>query len=244
MTRHKRMRVFAGPNGSGKTTIIVNLKNEFSFGVYINADDIEATLREFGKVDLSAYQLNADDGRLQEFFRRSTFAPVKLNMPDLWQYIYVEDNYVAIKKDLPVNSYIAADLAEFLRQMCLQENLTFTYETVMSHTGKLSFMAEARKAGYRVYLYFIATNDPDINVNRVTIRLAQKGHGVSPEVIRNRYYKSLENLKEAVSHTDRAFLFDNSGKDPKLLAEITDGKEVNLEVDASELPRWFIDSLL
>ncbi len=42
----KRMRVFAGPNGSGKTTIIKNLQAEIPFGVYVNADDIESLLKE------------------------------------------------------------------------------------------------------------------------------------------------------------------------------------------------------
>lgn len=165
-------------------------------------------------------------------------------MPELWQFFYVEDNYLEISDKLNVNSYIAADVAELLRQMLLQEGVSFTYETVMSHAGKINFMAQARKLGYRVYLYYIATNDPDININRVDIRLAQQGHGVSPEIIRSRYYKSLENLKEAVIHTDRAFLFDNSGEQSKLLAEIVDGKDVTLEVDATQLPNWFIDYLV
>ena len=43
---NKRMRVFAGPNGSGKTTIINSLKSEIGFGVYVNADDIESLLKE------------------------------------------------------------------------------------------------------------------------------------------------------------------------------------------------------
>lgn len=38
----KRMRVFAGLNGSGKTTIIKSLLGEIGFGVYVNADDIES----------------------------------------------------------------------------------------------------------------------------------------------------------------------------------------------------------
>jgi predicted ABC-type ATPase len=41
----KRMRVFAGPNGSGKTTIIKTLKERIRFGVYVNADDIEKDLK-------------------------------------------------------------------------------------------------------------------------------------------------------------------------------------------------------
>lgn len=42
----KRMRVFAGPNGSGKTTIFKGLlsENEIKLGVYVNADDIEKEL--------------------------------------------------------------------------------------------------------------------------------------------------------------------------------------------------------
>ena len=54
----KRMRVFAGPNGSGKTTIINNLKAEIPFGVYVNADDIEGLLKQSGVLLFSTYQLN------------------------------------------------------------------------------------------------------------------------------------------------------------------------------------------
>lgn len=35
------MRIFAGPNGSGKTTILTEVQNEISFGIYVNADNIE-----------------------------------------------------------------------------------------------------------------------------------------------------------------------------------------------------------
>ena len=41
------MRVFAGPNGSGKTTIIKSLQQKITFGVYVNADDIESLLKEY-----------------------------------------------------------------------------------------------------------------------------------------------------------------------------------------------------
>lgn len=49
----KRMRVFAGPNGSGKTSVIKFILNtevekgkKLDFGIYINADDIASTLRK------------------------------------------------------------------------------------------------------------------------------------------------------------------------------------------------------
>lgn len=244
MSKTKRMRVFAGPNGSGKTTIIKELESQYSFGVYINADDIELTLLKSGQLNLAHYQLTATSFEIQDFFRQSTFAPIRLNNPELWRFISVKDNFIVISKDVSINSYIAADIAEWLRRMLLQQQSSLTYETVMSHVGKLDFMSEARKKGYRVYLYYIATNDPDININRVNIRMAQKGHGVDPAIIRNRYYKSLSNLKQALKYTDRAFVFDNSGEHSKLLAEVTNGREVHLQVDSSELPKWFIDYLL
>ena len=38
----KRMRVFAGPNGSGKTTIFKSLLwgEQIQLGIYVNADDV------------------------------------------------------------------------------------------------------------------------------------------------------------------------------------------------------------
>lgn len=235
------MRVFAGPNGSGKTTIIQDLKNQYSFGVYVNADDIEAAFRESRRLGLKPFELSVTTIEIQDFLRQSTFAPVKLNQLNLWSYFYVENGYLCMKEGLDINSYIAADIAEFFRQALLENGLSFTYETVMSHAGKVSFMQLAQQKGYRVYLYYIATNDPDININRVQIRRAQKGHDVSPDIIKKRYYKSLEHLKQAIANTDRAFLFDNSGKNSKLLAEITNGKTVTLTIDSSEIPNWFID---
>jgi predicted ABC-type ATPase len=113
----------------------------------------------------------------------------------------------------------------------------------MSHAGKIDFLQKARNQGYRVYLYYIATVDPEINISRVNIRVAQDGHPVSPEVIRNRYYKSLENLKQAVKQTNRTYIFDNSKNQARLIAEITDGIDVVLN-NVNDTPAWVVQYLL
>jgi predicted ATP-binding protein involved in virulence len=64
----KRIRVFAGPNGSGKTTIMTDLRNRIPFGVYVNADDIEKELHENGSVDLSQYSLAVTTLEIQHYF--------------------------------------------------------------------------------------------------------------------------------------------------------------------------------
>jgi len=239
----KRMRVFAGPNGSGKTTIFKEIlrNSKVNLGVYINADEIEMQLKEFQTVDFNQFQISVSDVQLKAFFIQSTFSPVKRSEPDLFQKLTVEKNVLTIST--AVDSYLAADLAEFVRQCLVAQEISFTYETVLSFPDKIKFLEETRKKGYNVYLYFIATEDPDININRVNVRVAQNGHFVAPEIIRNRYYRSLNNLKNAVKQTNRAYIFDNTGTSANLVAEITDGINVYIN-SAIKTPSWVIDSLV
>lgn len=243
MLPQKRMRIFAGPNGSGKTTIFKALLNEekIGLGVYVNADDIELRLSKSGSLSFSEFQITISDQVIKEFFRNSQFSSLKRNEPDLWQKLNVVDNI--FHANAKIDSYLAADLAEFIRQQLLINGISFTYETVMSHDSKIQFMKDALYAGFRVYLYYIATEDPEINISRVNVRVAQKGHNVSPAIIQNRYFKSLNLLKEAVKNTNRAYLFDNSGDKAELVAEITEGDDVRLN-NPDNVPNWVATYLL
>lgn len=236
------MRIFAGPNGSGKSTTLKGLlQAKFNIGVYVNADDIESELRTNKALPFETFQLEVTEATIQDFFRDSTFSPVRRNDLLLWEKIFVRNN--VLYAEAPIDSYLAADTAEFIRQRLLEQGTSFTYETVMSHHGKIDFMQKARDQGYRVYLYFIATDDPEINVNRVLIRIAQHGHYVNPDVIRERYWKSLKNLKAAITKTNRSYIFDNSAEVSKLVAEITEGTDLLL-IDPENVPSWLEQYLL
>ena len=60
--------------------------------------------------------------------------------------------------------------------------------------------------------------------------------------IRDRYYRSLENLLPAIKLSYRTFIFDNSGKELKLLAEVNPKKKMKIE--AKQLPIWFEEYVL
>lgn len=114
-------------------------------------------------------------------------------------------------------------------------NKTFSYETVMSHPSKVSEITDFTSLGYRAYLYYVCTDDPLVNIDRVENRVEKGGHPVSEDRIKSRYTKSLENLLPAINTSYRSYLFDNSGKDMKLIAEVHDG---NLKIVADSIPNW------
>lgn len=231
----KRMRVFAGPNGSGKSTILSNIKEKVNFGVYVNADDIEKSLNIKKCISFKDFDLIVQIETISEFFKNSQFSPLKRNEADLYKKLEIKDNCLIVNAH--IDSYLCADIAEFIRQQLLFQGKSFTYETVMSHPGKLDFFQKAKDAGYKVYLYYISTEDPEINVNRVLIRTSQGGHPVPEAKIRSRYVKSLDLLKPAIQLTHRTFLFDNTHQSI-LFSEITNGENVNMLSD--DVPYWFI----
>jgi predicted ABC-type ATPase len=143
-----------------------------------------------------------------------------------------------------VNSYLASALVDFLRQRLIASQTPFTFETVMSHPGKVAILKQAQQSGFRTCLYYIATNDPEINVSRVRNRVRLGGHPVPEDKIVSRYHRSLELLMEAIRFTHRAFIFDNSGhdQDRTWLAEVTDGQVLELKSDV--VPAWFQRAVL
>lgn len=236
--------MLAGPNGSGKSTIKRELKPQW-IGVFINADEIERTLRESeGQLDLASLGITATPKSVLDSFeahiRGSAFAR-KLGLHALLGKMRVNDA-LKLKIPGPYNSYLASVLADAIRRELLDEGKTFTFETVMSSRDKVDFMREARERGYRVYLYFVATKDPEINVNRVKIRVSQGGHPVPEDRIRDRYIRSIDLLTEAAGTANRAYVFDNSADKHKLLVQVVDGE--SMEIEAGAMPRWFTETEL
>ncbi len=151
-----RLRVFAGPNGSGKSVLKTVLPPPL-LGVYPNPDEIEASIRQNGFLDLAAFGVSTTAAALLPAFTDSSLLQ-------------------------------SAGLLEPARRLRVG--------------GRLDF------AGFKV---------------------------------NGRYHRSLELLLQAIKHTSRAFIFDNStdSANPQLawIAEITDGLLLELKTD--QIPAWF-----
>ncbi len=235
--------MFAGPNGSGKSTLKSYLPAAL-IGVYLNPDEIEQEIRKRGFLDFSTYLVSSTAEEARAFFSNSTF----LKDEGLGEKVEKLD-FVGRRvgfNEVEVNSYFASVAVDFLRQKLLEQRISFTFETVMSHTGKVDLLAQARGMGYRTYLYFVATDDPAINISRVRNRVRLGGHTVPEDKIAARYTRSLELLIQAIRQTNRAYVFDNSGDSASgkqtWLAEITEGRDLELKTD--RIPSWFKRAVL
>lgn len=233
-----RLRIFAGPNGSGKSTI-KNMLPLAWLGVYINADDIEINLREQGVLALGAFEVTATNDELHEFLRDSSLLR-NANLLTQAAQLQLVDGKIHVGS-VSVNSYLASVLADFMRHKLLQTQTSFTFETVMSSPDKVLFLQKAQQAGFRTYLYFVATEDPEINVSRVQHRVETGGHAVPHDKIVSRYSRSLGLLSDAVTFANRTYIFDNSGHSRVWIAEVTDGE--TLEIKTNQMPAWFKTAL-
>ena len=139
--------------------------------------------------------------------------------------------------DVAVNSYWASVIADIARNKLLEAKRSLTFETVMSSPDKVAFLKQAQESGFRTYLYFIATQNPVINMARIRHRVQMGGHDVPTGKIVSRYHRSIELLGAAIKASHRSFLFDNSGREAVLIAEIANGIDCKLMTD--RLPRWF-----
>ncbi|MBO0360836.1 hypothetical protein J0X19_22950 [Hymenobacter sp. BT186] len=236
-----RLRMLAGPNGSGKSFLVPSLQEEVNLGVLVNADEIEARLkaqfrhRNLRLLNLHDWSLQLTQADLEAFwYTEDKQAAIKPGQRET-RHLRIEQNVLLFSR-AKVDSYLAARVADFLRHALLNTQQTFTFETVMSHSSKVDFLRDAQAAGFRTYLYFVATEDPEINVGRVRARVQKKGHDVARDKIISRYSRSLDLLFDAVRLVNRAFIFDNSSVAPQLIAEIEEGRKVTFKTDI--LPAW------
>ncbi|MBF0192432.1 MAG: zeta toxin family protein [Magnetococcales bacterium] len=230
--------MFAGPNGSGKSTL-KSVINSALLGIYINPDEIEKEIGQRNFLDLSAYGVHTTAGEVLDFFNN---APL-LNAAELQDEaaeLRFSDEKLSFHR-VAVNAYFASVAADFIRRKLLETGTSFTFETVMSFVDKVELLREAQQRGFRTYLYFIATEDPIINISRVRHRVRMGGHPVPEDKIVSRYRRSLDLLREAVRYTHRAYIFDNSGNERVWLAEVTAGKM--LELKTNTMPIWFKSAL-
>lgn len=229
-----RLRMFAGPNGSGKSSLKSVLDRKL-LGIYINPDEIEASIKSNDVLNFNDFAIETSEDEIRDFFLDSTLLK-KADLLEEAENLRFADNRLSFF-NVEVNSYFASVAAAFIRQKLIIARQSFSFETVMSSPDKVQLLEKSRQLGYRNYLYFVATDDFNINISRVAYRVQNGGHDVPIDKIVTRYARSLDLLWAAIKTTDRAYIFDNSGNSISWIAEITAAAQIEFKSDA--IPFWF-----
>jgi len=123
------------------------------------------------------------------------------------EYINPDD----IAREIGDPSYMLVQkIADQRRDARIEARRSFSFETVMSHPSKIDVLVRAKAAGFFVQVYFVGTDDPQTNVERVALRVAQGGHDVPKDRIVARWKRTMELLQHAMAAADQTLVFDNS----------------------------------
>ena len=97
---------------------------------------------------------------------------------------------------------------------------SFAFETTLSGRNYARRIPRWREQGYRVKLFFLRLPTPGMAIARVAQRVREGGHDVPEEVIRRRFDAGRRNFEQVYRDlVDGWILYDNSGDEPKRLAE-------------------------
>lgn len=117
--------------------------------------------------------------------------------------------------DLAEANRLAVERIEAWLYASVAAHQTVGVETVLS-TSKYRRLVESAKAnGFSVRMLFVYLDDPDLNVERVKVRVATGGHAVPEDKIRARWSRSFENFAWFLREADTVDVFNNSGAEPR-----------------------------
>lgn len=124
----------------------------------------------------------------------------------------------------------------------LNVHQTIGVETVLS-TAKYRRLVERAKAlGFQVWLIYVVLDTVERNIERVKLRVSKGGHHVPEDKIRERYKRSLAQFPWFLEQAGRAWIYDNSGAQPKLIGVKSDGV-IALDEDALDFVQEAVKSI-
>ena len=177
--------IFAGPNGSGKTSVYER-----------------AAFRELGG---SVWIINPD--RLAARIRDVEALPL------------LDANLQAVRR---IQVWLAASI---------DAHQTVGVETVLSTPKYRDLVLAAKERHFEICVIYILLRAVALHIERVRLRVAKGGHDVPTDKIVARRRRSLEQLPWFLDAADRAWLYDNSGTEPRLIGTKADGT-ITLDPDA------------
>ena len=120
------------------------------------------------------------------------------------------------------------------QQPFLDDRRSFAVEDIRVDTQLLD---QARAAGFSTKVLFISTEDANLNVGRVLVRMSRGGQAVPMSSVIDSYRESTKNLSEVPKHADELLVYDNTAhrRGFRVVAQFIGGE---LSKAAQTMPDW------
>jgi predicted ABC-type ATPase len=127
----------------------------------------------------------------------------------------------------------------------ITEKLDFAFETTLGGRTIANLLDQALSEGIQVRIWYVGLDSVERHIARVRSRVAQGGHDIPAERIRERYTQSRLNLIRLLPRLTELLLYDNSEEadprsstpEPRLILRLVQGK-VRETCELIHVPDW------
>ena len=123
---------------------------------------------------------------------------------------------------------------ERARKRVQKEKRSFVYRDAIPDIGRIR---DARAAGFGVKVIYIGTEDPNLNIGRILIRVSQGGAFAPLARVASEFEQGVRQLRRVSEQVEDLILFDNTpnGRGVSLVAHFQNGKLARM---ARAVPKW------
>ena len=121
-------------------------------------------------------------------------------------------NADVLASELGLTAYEVADVAAAIRAALIGRKESFIFETVLSDPvgDKVAQLTVLPEQGFEVALIFIQISDPQVSLERVSMRVNQGGHDNPDAKLLAQFERTRANLQRAIEQLPHVIIFDNS----------------------------------
>lgn len=122
----------------------------------------------------------------------------------------------------------------------------YAFETTLGRSETiLSLLERAARTGFSVFVWYAGLSSPELHIQRVRARVAEGGHDIPEDLIRERYGRGIQNLIRLLPSLTALRVYDNSKEtppsdsrpEPELVLHVERGKVLYPE-DTAATPEW------
>lgn len=131
-------------------------------------------------------------------------------------------------------------------ERAIRDGSSYAFETTLGGRTITRTLLDAAARGRSVRIWYVGLTSPELHIERVRAKVAEGGHSIPEEKIRERWDSSRKNLIRLLSHARELALFDNSNTvdvaggeapRPEKLLHTRDGG-VEFVAEPRTIPTW------